>query len=245
MLTARGVPAVAILQVVLLTALGVLLRWGVPGWVAASVSLAVVDVAAARLARSYRVVALGPADVVTLTRVALSCGVLAVVVEHWAERAPGASAPVSAVAVLGAVALALDGVDGRVARATRTGSPFGGRLDGEADAFLLLVLSLPVAAAFGWWVLVIGLARYVFAAAGLVLPWLRAQLPFRYWRKVVTATAGVALVVATVDVVPDALARAGLVVALALIAESFARDVWWLWGHAPVRHPQPAAGRPT
>src|SRR5690606_6854276 len=116
-------------------------------------------------------------------------------------------------------ALALDGVDGRVARATGTGSPFGGRLDGEADAFLLLVLSLPVAATFGGWVLVIGLARYVFAAAGWVLPWLRAQLPFRYWRKVVTATAGVVLVVATVDVVPGALARAGLVLALALIAE--------------------------
>lgn len=58
-------PAVAILQVVLLSALGVLLRWGVPGWVAASVSLAVVDVAAARLARSYRVVALGRLSLIT------------------------------------------------------------------------------------------------------------------------------------------------------------------------------------
>ncbi|AXH97908.1 CDP-alcohol phosphatidyltransferase family protein [Ornithinimicrobium avium] len=229
------------LQVVLLAAVGVVLRWGPIGWVAALVSLVVVDVATARLARSYRVVALGPADVVTLVRLALSCGIVAVVVGSSAAT----SARPFAVAVLGAVALALDWVDGRVARRTRTASPFGGRFDGEADAFLLLVLSVPVAAGFGWWVLVVGLARYGFGVAGVVLPWLRAQLHFRYWRKVVTATAGIALVVAAADVVPRPLASAALVVAVALIGESFGRDIWWLRSHAPVRHPQPAAGGPA
>lgn len=240
MLTVRAVPAVVMLQVVLLLALGVPLRWGAAAWAAASLSLAVVDVAAAQLARSYRVVALGPADVVTLARVALACGVVALVVEP-----PAASSGTAGVAALGAVALALDWVDGWVARRTGTGSAFGGRIDGEADAFLLLVLSVPVAATVGWWVLVIGLARYVFAVAGWGLPWLRAQLPFRYWRKVVTAIAGIALVVAAADVVPDLLAAMGLVVALVLIAESFGRDIWWLRSHAPVRHPEPAAGGPA
>ena len=94
------------------------------------------------------------------------------------------------------MALALDAVDGRVARATRTCSAFGGRFDGEADAFLLLVLSVHVAPSYGWWVLAIGLARYAFAAAGWVAPWLRGRLPFRYWRKVVTAVQGIVLVVA-------------------------------------------------
>lgn len=237
MLTVRAVPAVVMLQVVLLLALGVPLRWGPAGWAGALVSLAVVDVAAAHLARSYRVVALGPADVVTLARVALACGVVALVVEPSA-----ASSRTAGVAALGAVALALDWVDGWVARRTGTGSAFGGRIDGEADAFLLLVLSVPVAATVGWWVLVIGLARYAFAVAGWVLPWLRAQLPFRYWRKVVTAIAGIALVVAAADVVPDLIAGMGLAVALVLIAESFGRDIWWLRSHAAVRHPEPAAG---
>ena len=45
MLTLRAVP-VAILQILLLLALGLLLRWGTSGWVAAIVSVAVVDAAA-------------------------------------------------------------------------------------------------------------------------------------------------------------------------------------------------------
>ena len=47
---------------------------------------------------------------------------------------------------LAVVALVLDLVDGRVARRTVTASAYGARLDGEADAFLILVLSVLVAA---------------------------------------------------------------------------------------------------
>lgn len=241
MTTVRAVPAVAILQLLLLLALGLLLRWGAPGWIAALASLAVVDVAAVQLARAYRVVALGPADVVTLTRAVLTCGVVALVV----EPSTATSSRTASVAALAATALALDWVDGWVARRTGTGSAFGGKIDGEADAYLLLVLSVWVAAAVGWWVLIIGLARYAFAVAGWVLPWLRAQLPFRYWRKVVTAVAGVALTVAAADVVPGVLAGLGLVAALLLIGESFVRDIWWLRSHASVPEPQPAAGGPA
>ena len=122
----------------------------------------------------------------------------------------------------------LDAVDGRVARRTGTTSSFGARFDGEADAFLILVLSVYVAELLGWWVLVIGAARYAFGLAGLVLPWLRAPLPFRYWRKVVTAVQGVVLTVAAADVLPAPASYAAVVVALALLAESFGRDVVWL-----------------
>ena len=62
------------------------------------------------------------------------------------------------------VALLTDLVDGRLARATGTTSELGARLDQEADALLILVLSAVVAADLGWWVLGIGLARYVFGA---------------------------------------------------------------------------------
>jgi hypothetical protein len=54
-------------------------------------------------------------------------------------------------------------------------------------------------------------------------------LPARYWRKVATATEGVALAAALTTVLPRRVTVAGLVAGSALIAESFGRDVWWLW----------------
>jgi len=58
---------------------------------------------------------------------------------------------------------------------------------------------------------------------------MRRQLPPRFWRKVVTAAQGIALTVAAADVTPSWLTTIGLLVALALLAESFGRDVLWLW----------------
>ena len=126
-------------------------------------------------------------------------------------------------------ALVLDAADGWVARRTGTSSAFGNRFDGEVDAFLILVLSVYVAPRFGAWVLAAGLVRYAFAMAGWVIPWMRARLTYRYWRKVVTATQGIVLTFAAVDVLPPWLTTGGLVVGLALLAESFGRDVCWLW----------------
>ena len=164
---------------------------------------------------------LGPADLVTLGRAVLGCGVAALVVE---------SSPRQTTLLLTAsvIALALDAVDGRVARATHRQTDFGARFDGEADAFLILVLSVHVAAAYGPWVLAIGAARYTFGLAGLFLPWLRERLPARQWRKVVAAAQGITLVVAAAEVVPVGLAQVALALALVLLAESFGRDVWWL-----------------
>ena len=96
-----------------------------------------------------------------------------------------------------------------------------------------------VAPSAGAWVLAIGAARYVFLAAGWLLAWMRAPLPPRDWRKVVAATQGITLTVAAADVLPPALTQAALAVALALLAESFGRDVWWLWRH---RHAADRAG---
>src|SRR5262245_9828520 len=131
---------------------------------------------------------------------------------------------------LAAIALALDAVDGWVARRTRATS-LGARFDGEVDAFLILVLSIYVAPEAGAWVLAIGAARYAFLAAGWALPWLRAPLPPRYWRKVVAATQGIVLTIAAADVLPPTVTEAALVVALVLLAEAFGRDVWWLRRH--------------
>jgi phosphatidylglycerophosphate synthase len=97
----------------------------------------------------------------------------------------------------------------------------------EVDAFLILVLSAYVAAADGVWVLAIGLARYLYGAAGRLWPVLRTPLPPRYWRKVVAAVQGVVLTVAAGGVLPRPFEVAALAGALVLLAESFARDVWW------------------
>jgi hypothetical protein len=99
------------------------------------------------------------------------------------------------------------------------------------DAFLILALSVYVGAAHFAWVLAIGAARYLFLAAGRLLPWMRAPLPARRWRKVVTGVQGIVLTVAAAGVLPPGLTQGLLAAALALLAASFGECVWWLWRH--------------
>lgn len=181
--------------------------------------------------------AFGPADWVTAARATLACVIAGLVAAYPAT-------PVAWVAGLGIVAVALDGLDGQVARRTGTASGFGARFDMEVDAFLIAVLSVLASLEFGGWVLAIGLARYAFVAASWFAAWMRRPLPYRYWRKVVAAVQGLALLLAVSGLVGSAMATIVLLGALALLIESFGHDVWWLWCHrlddAPVTA-QPAA----
>ena len=194
------------------------------GWVVGITCGAVMNAGLARGLSHYRSDRLSPADWVTLARATLAVGVAALVA-HSFEQA----VPVTLLVSLAVIALGLDAVDGWVARRTRTTAKLGARFDAEVDAFLILVLSVYVARSAGAWVLAIGAARYAFLAAGWLLPWMREPLPPRYWRKVVAATQGIVLTIAAADVLPPTLTQAILVAALALLAESFGRDVWWLW----------------
>jgi phosphatidylglycerophosphate synthase len=144
------------------------------------------------------------------------------VVESFVEPVPSAF-----LVALVVPTLLLDAVDGWVARRTNSASEFGAQFDMEVDAFLLFVLSAYVSQTLGIWVLAIGLMRYAFVAAGYLLPWFRRQLPFRYWRKVVTAAQGIALTFAVTGLLPW-LAIVLVAIALALLVESFGRDVIWL-----------------
>jgi phosphatidylglycerophosphate synthase len=176
---------------------------------------------------------LGPADRVTLARALLACAAAGLVADSFVS-----ATPVPVLVGLATVALLLDALDGYVARRTKTASRLGARFDMEVDAFLILVLSVYVAASAGPWVLAIGLARYALGAAGRLWPWLRRPSPPRPWAKVVAATQGVVLTVAAAGVLPPTLTEAALAVALLLLAESFGRQVWWLWRHrAPVQVP--------
>jgi phosphatidylglycerophosphate synthase len=185
----------------------------------------------------YRADRLSPADWVTLARATLAVGVAALVADSFDRPAQ-----VTMLVSLAAVALALDAVDGWVARRTRTTATLGAHFDAEVDAFLILVLSVYVARSGAAWVLAIGAARYAFLAAGWLLPWMREPLPPRHWRKVVAATQGVVLAVAAATLLPPAPTEAALVVALALLAESFGRDVWWLWSNRRGTHFAVAVG---
>ena len=212
---------------------------GVAGWAAGTVcGIASATLLRRALAR-HGLTRLGPADWVTLARLVLVVGVAALTVDSLVGP-PSATALV----VMSAVALLLDSVDGWVARRTGTVSAFGARFDMEVDALLILLLSIGVAPAIGLWVLAIGGARYLFVAAGWAVPWLRANAPTRYWCKIVAAVQGVVLVVAASGVLPSAVSAAALFVALALLAESFGRDVWRLWrlhtGHTVILRPQTA-----
>jgi phosphatidylglycerophosphate synthase len=194
------------------------------GWLAGVACGAVTCAALTRGLRQSGASDLGPADRVTLTRATLVGGVAALTADSF-ERHP----PVVALVVLTAVALALDAVDGQVARRTGTASALGARFDMEVDAFLLLVLSAYLTRPIGGWVLAIGAMRYAFVLATWLLPWMRATLPPRYWRKVVAAVQGVTLVSATAGLLPRPLVAAALAASLVLLVESFGRDVGWLW----------------
>ncbi|WP_433728690.1 CDP-alcohol phosphatidyltransferase family protein [Actinoplanes sp. CA-051413] len=165
----------------------------------------------------------GPADTITLVRLALTGGVAALVAEALTGRTM-----LMTLVGLAAVAAALDAVDGQVARRTKTTSAFGARFDMEADSVLVLILSLFVASSLGWWVAAIGLFRYAFVAASWAWPWLRGSLPPRMVRKVVAALQGAVLVLASADLVPVWQAQIVVALALGFLTWSFGTDVVWL-----------------
>jgi phosphatidylglycerophosphate synthase len=211
---------------IMLGALAATTGLGPAGWFAGGAYAAVL--AATLTAALYRrgTRSLGPADHVTLARATLTGCVTALVADTLSEPAP-----IALLVAITAVALVLDAVDGHVARRTATESALGARFDMEVDAFLILVLSVFVAGALGWWVLAIGVMRYVFALASRALPWLSAPLPPSVTRKTVAALQGIVLAVAAAGVLPHPVAAAATGLALAALAWSFGHDVTWLFLH--------------
>src|SRR5580693_1351879 len=197
---------------------------GLAGWITglAAGSAATALIVTARMRSDQP--AIFPADWVTLTRMLLIAGVAGLVADSF-----GRSVSMTALVTLSSIALALDAVDGQVARRTGTATPLGARIDGEADAFLILVLSIAVSRDYGSWVLVIGAARYALLLAGWLIPWLAAPLPPRFWRKVVAAVQGIVLTVAVSGVPSRLVGMIAVAAALLLLAESFGRDVIWLY----------------
>ena len=183
--------------------------------------------ALALMRRGFDHPTLGACNLVTLLRLALTASLLAPLV------AAGA-APV-AIFAISVTALLLDGADGWLARREGRVSGFGARFDMEVDSALALVLALniwtadQVAGDAGALVLLIGLPRYVFAAAALLLPWLNGPLPPRFSRKLVCVVQIAALVLLQLDTVAPQLVTAIVAAVATALLWSFARDVLWLW----------------
>ncbi|WP_438489246.1 CDP-alcohol phosphatidyltransferase family protein [Streptomyces sp. S186] len=214
----------AVAQLVLLAVLCRAVGLGPAGRLAGAAFTAVTVALLARAVRGSWPRRFGPANRVTLARATFVGGVTALVADSFARPVP-----VAVLVGLAAVALALDAVDGPVARRTGTATALGARFDMEVDAFLILVLSLYAAGPLGPWVPAVGALRYLFVAASWVLPWLRAPLPPSVARKTVAAVQGVVLVTAGAGIAPRALERGAVAGALALLVWSFGRDVGWLW----------------
>ncbi len=171
----------------------------------------------------------GAADVVTVVRAALVGLLAGWAVLLWMGSVPTLSWWLTGIAAL---ALALDGVDGAVARAGGSATAAGARLDAETDAVMMAVLSVIVAHQVGPWILLAGGLRYAFAVTWR-LRWNRTArahlgLPPRAGRRLVAAASAAALVAATAPVIPIAGVWTLSAVALGLLLVSFGSDAVWL-----------------
>jgi phosphatidylglycerophosphate synthase len=230
-------PAIGLIaQVLLLAVLAGTAGLGAAGWVVGVACAVIMAAALARGLARRRGDRLGPASWLTLARATLAVGVAALAADSFAH-----DTPVALLVTLAGVALALDAADGWMARRTGTATGLGARFDGEADAFLILALSVYVAQAHGAWVLAIGAARYLFGVGEWLVPWMRAPLPPRRWRRIVAAAQGIVLTVAAAEVLPWALTQALLLAALAALAVSVGECVWWLSRHRDAAHEQAPA----
>ena len=230
-------PAVgAGVQILLLALLGTAIGMGPAGWLTGLAFAFATWAVLSRALHRSRLRTFGPANRVTLGRATLVGGVTALVADSF-ESSP----PVTLLVGLTAVALILDGVDGKVARRTGTSTALGARFDMEVDAFLILVLSVYVSTQLGPWVLLIGGMRYAFVAAARVAPWLNAPLPPSFARKTVAAIQGVCLLLAGAQLLPYVVNFGVVLVALGSLGWSFGRDVLWLWRTSRITVPDAPA----
>jgi phosphatidylglycerophosphate synthase len=200
---------------------------------AGGIFLGVMLIAIGFLREHHPFACFGPANETTTARVMF----VALVVSFIGEpRLPVVAASAAAATL---VVTALDAADGWFARRSRMASDFGARFDMETDA--LLVLALAILAwqygKAGAWVLLCGMLRYLFVAAGYLWPWLQRPLPPRRRRQTICIVQVVGLSGVIVPLIEPPGSSVMAAVALSALCYSFLIDVVWLWRHAgrPVR----------
>lgn len=206
-----------------LSAGAVLVGWDWPALSVASLLYLIgVALAASLLPVAYPHARLGICNLVTLARWAFVAALAAPLL------APAQGWVVLALAIF---ALSLDGVDGWAARRSGLSSDFGARFDMEVDAALGLILALNVWAmgTTGAWVLVLGLPRYLFIAAGWVWPWMTRPLLPRFTRKIACVVQLAGLILLLAPPVTGPWASVTLTLSAVVLLSSFGRDTLWLF----------------
>ena len=185
----------------------------------------------------FRTAGPGPGNRVTFLRAAMVVPVAAMAFHPSLQQ----TAAVYALVGVAVLALILDGADGALARRFGRVTAFGARFDMELDALLILVLSVLVwqTGKTGSWVLLIGLMRYGFVAAGWYWRWLRGTLPPSRRRQSLCVVQSVALLIALAPPAPSVIAVTASLGALVLLIYSFVVDIRWLHRH---RGPDPGDG---
>lgn len=178
------------------------------------------------LLRHWSAPLLGAANALTLGRMALVALLLMPLARPELMRGETGWA----IFGLALLALALDGLDGPLARRSGLDGPWGARFDMEVDAVFALLLALVAwrSGAAGAWVLLLGGMRYLFVLAAFALPWLAAPLPQRFRRKLICVIQIAALMSLLAPVVMPPVSVWIALTALALLTWSFAVDVVWL-----------------
>lgn len=194
-------------------------------WKAAACFTIIAAIVVARCERHHPFDRFGPANRITMARaviVSLLAGLIG-------EPASAPTAIAATAASLGA--LLLDGIDGWLARRSRMASDLGARFDMEVDALLILVLAMLVwrYERAGAWIVLAGLLRYLFVAAGWLLPWMRRPLEPSVRRQGICVIQIAGLLLAMAPAVPAAGAAPIAAVALAALGYSFLVDTVWLW----------------
>ena len=170
----------------------------------------------------------GPANQITTARTMLVALIAGLIGE---PRFPVVAASAVAASLL---VTALDGIDGWVARRYRIASDFGARFDMEIDALLILVLAILAwrLEKAGVWVVLSGLLRYVFVAAGAGAAWLQAALPPSRRRQTICVIQIATLTCVLVPAVQPPLSALLAAAALLTLVYSFLVDTLWLARHA-------------
>lgn len=153
---------------------------------------------------------------------------LGLIVVFCALAWDGPGFPWPAVA-LGAVALALDAMDGMVAR--RYGSTAAGAAYDEAvDALFILVLGLGLVPVWGFWTVLPGALYYLYHAVAIFRSAWQRPLPSSNLRKGIAAAQGVLLLFAGTPLAQEYswLGLSSLGIAIATLGFSFGKDVRWL-----------------
>ncbi|MEM1286735.1 MAG: CDP-alcohol phosphatidyltransferase family protein [Pseudomonadota bacterium] len=174
------------------------------------------------IGRSFPHPSLGLCNMITLARFACVCLLLSALVDGTTDR--------WAIIIIATLAFVSDGVDGWLARRTGYASTFGARFDVEVDSVFALTLALLAFFLAGapWYVLLLGLPRYLFGGGAFIFPWLDGQLPERFIRKAVCVFQVAALIALLIPGFSHPMNTVLIASVLTALSWSFFVDIKWL-----------------